>query len=67
VLFESETGELLVDTVQVGGPSRSGARTRWRTFDPRLMSDLDVLPRRFDPDPGLNLDAPKYHRVYAHC
>jgi hypothetical protein len=67
VLFDNRAGELLLDAVQAGGASGSGAGTPWRTFDPALIRDLRVLSRGFEPDPGLNLDSPKYHRIRAHC
>jgi hypothetical protein len=67
VLFESSGGHLLLDAVQTAGPSDSGADTPWRTFDPAFIEDLSVLGQSFEPDPTLNLTAPKYHRIRAHC
>ena len=67
VLFEDAQGRVLLDAVQAAGPSESGAGSGWRTFDPAYVRDLTVLSRHFVPDPALNLDSPKYHRIIAHC
>jgi len=67
VLYETAAGHLLLDAVQTEGPSESGADTPWRTFDPAFVIALSVPGQSFEPDPTLNLDCTKYHRIRAHC
>jgi hypothetical protein len=67
VLFEDSAGHLLLDAVQTAGPSESGASTSWRTFDLAYVREVAVLDGGFEPDPGMNLASPKYHRIRVHC
>jgi hypothetical protein len=65
VLFETAEGEVMLDAIQVRGPSSSGRGRGWRAFDVRFIRGLEVLDESFERDPELNLRTPKYHRIIA--
>jgi hypothetical protein len=68
VLYEARDGTLMVDVVQTGGvTSRGSSLPSWRAFTVADLADLRVEERTFEPSTELNLAAPKYHRILAHC
>jgi len=68
-LFQTSTGEIRLDAVQVAGDtSRDAIFPAWRAFDLTLIADLELLDDDFDRDPTFNPDNPrKYHRLVVHC
>src|SRR5437763_1150301 len=68
VLYVSPGGRMVLDAVQVSGPSSSGPLPGWRQFEADAIADLELLPVTFDDcDPELNLDNRRYARVLAAC
>lgn len=68
VLFEGASGVLRLEALQVAGPtSGDGGLPAWRAFDVHFIQSLRLLPEHFECDPRLDLSAPKYGRVIAHC
>ena len=68
VLFESTAGTMCLDAVQVAGETgQPDSLPGWRQFRFDRIHSVEVLDRRFHPDPELNLSSPKYAKIWAHC
>ncbi|HEX3811213.1 MAG TPA: WYL domain-containing protein [Mycobacteriales bacterium] len=67
-LFQTSTGELRLDAIQLDGPSSEPTFPAWRSFDLTYIADLELLPETFDCDPSFNPENPhKYRRMVTRC
>jgi hypothetical protein len=67
-LYETRGGELLLDAIQVAGPTSSGQQLpSWRAFRVDRFSDIEVQDVEFMPSADFSPDADKYVRLLAHC
>ena len=65
-VYRTSSGALRLEGVQVSGASSSGELPGWREFDLMKIAEVRVLEAEFRPDPGFDLDAPRYrHGVLA--
>lgn len=68
-VYESSSGQLYLQGVQVAGPSSHGEDSlpSWRTFALGLIARAEVLPTGFEVAPDFRPGSPLYHRMIIDC
>jgi hypothetical protein len=68
-VYESSSGQLYLQGVQVAGPSSHGEDSLpgWRTFTVGLIAGAEVLPTGFEVAPDFRPGSPLYHRMIIDC
>jgi hypothetical protein len=67
VLYRTLAGDLLLDSFQISGPSRSGGPLPgWRAFELARIQRVELSEGDLRVAPGLELGSPKYATVLAH-
>ena len=68
-LYESSPGKISLSGVQVSGPTSSGpgALPGWRLFDVAMITDVEVQPGVFEPDPDFRPRSARFGRLILDC
>ena len=68
VLYEVSDGTLFLDVLEVAGATSAGSvLPGWRALRIEQLSDIVVHDTTFIPSREINLSAPKYRKIIAHC